>query len=57
MNDLIVILILLFLGAVALYSCLRRKKNGCGGCGSGCGDCSGCGGSCHCSSGKDKPQD
>ncbi len=46
MNDLIVILILLVLGGIALCSCLRKKKRGCGGDCGGCGSCSDCGGSC-----------
>ncbi len=50
MNDLIVMLILAALAGLALCSCLRRRKRGCGdGCG-GCdscgGGCGGCGGSC-----------
>ncbi len=64
-NDLLVILILLALGGLALYSCLRRKNRGCGGCGGGsCGGCGhDCGGGCcgHCSheqqKGGGKPQD
>ncbi len=46
MNDIIVILILLVLGGIALWSCLRRKKRGCSGECGGCGSCSDCGGSC-----------
>ncbi len=55
MNDLIVIAILVFLGAAAAYSCLRRKNRGCGG---GCGACNGgCGSSCGCCHGEHKPED
>ncbi len=53
MNDILVILILLVLGALAAWSCLRRKNGGCGGacggCGGGCGGCGeggGCGSTC-----------
>ncbi len=59
MNDILVILILLALGSVALYSCLRRKNRGCGGnCGAchGCGGCSSTGNTCgHCHHG-DEPE-
>ncbi len=47
MNDIIVILILVFLGGVALYSSFRRKNRGCGGSCGGCNGCGGCGSTCH----------
>ena len=50
MADLIIILVLLTLAALALRSCLHRKKEG------GChGGCSGCGSSCSCNN-KQKKQ-
>lgn len=39
MADLAIILVLVALGALALRSCLRGRKNG--GCSGGCGSCSG----------------
>ena len=42
MADLIIILVLVALGALALRSCLRRKQKG-----DCAGSCSGCGCNCH----------